>query len=210
MTEGMRNGHLALLACLSVLATSQLAVALVNWLVTLFATPHTLPRMDYSLAIPAQQRTLVVVPTLLTSVQNVGALVEALEVRFLANRDDNLHFGLLSDFLDAPEETTKTDNLLLQLAAAGIKQLNEKYPNAVGDSFFLFHRPRRWNPHDQVWMGYERKRGKLADAERHMLRGGDTGHFALIVGNINSLIDVSSTSLPWIPIPSFHAMPHSY
>jgi len=112
-TEGMRKGHLALLACLSMLATSQLAVALVNWLVTLFATPQPLPRMDYSLAIPTQQRILVVVPTLLTSAQNIEELIKALEVRFLANRDDSLHFGLLTDFLDAPEETTKADSPLL-------------------------------------------------------------------------------------------------
>ena len=187
--EGMRNGHLALLACLSVLAASQLAVALANWLVTLFATPHTLPRMDYSIEIPAQQRTLVVVPTLLTSTQNIEELIEALEVRFLANRDDSLHFGLLTDFLDAPEETSKADKPLVQLAVAGINQLNEKYPKAVGDTFFLFHRPRLWNPHDQVWMGYERKRGKLADLNA-LLLGGDTKHFSLIVGNVKILTDV--------------------
>ncbi len=188
-SEGMRNGHLALLICLSFIAASQLSVAMVNWLVTLFAIPYTLPRMDFSLAIPAQQRTLVVVPTLLTSAHNIEDLIEALEVRFLANRDDNLHFGLLTDFLDAPEETTNADNLLLQLAAAGIKQLNEKYPNAVGDSFFLFHRPRLWNPHDRIWMGYERKRGKLADLNA-LLRSGEAKHFSLIVGDINNLTDI--------------------
>ena len=188
-TEGMRNGHLALLVCLSVIAASQLAVALVNWQVTLFATPHTLPRMDYSLAIPAQQRTLVVVPTMLANAQAIEELIEALEVRFLANRDDSLHFGLLTDFLDASEELTKGDNPLLQLAAASIKQLNEKYPNAASDSFFLFHRPRLWNPHDQVWMGYERKRGKLADLNS-LLRGGDAKYFSLIVGNIKILTEI--------------------
>ena len=188
-TEGMRNGHLALLVCLSVIAASQLAVALVNWLVTLFATPQPLPRMDYSMAIPAQQRTLVVVPTMLANAQAIEELIEALEVRFLANRDDSLHFGLLTDFLDAPEETTNADSPLLHLASAGIKQLNEKYPNAVGDSFFLFHRPRQWNPHDQVWMGYERKRGKLADLNA-ILRDGEAKHFSLIVGDIKILTDI--------------------
>lgn len=188
-TEGLRNAQLAVLIGLSVLATSQLAITLVNWLVTLFATPHTLPRMDFSLEIPEQYRTLVVVPTLLSSVQNIEELIEALEVRFLANRDDNLHFGLLTDFNDALEESTTHDNPLLQLLSAGIQQLNEKYPKAVGDSFFLFHRPRRWNPHDRVWMGYERKRGKLA-ALNALLRGGNTDSFALIVGNVKVLSDV--------------------
>ena len=85
-------------------AASQLAVALVNWLVTLLVTPHMLPRMDFSEGIPPECRTLVVVPTMLTSAGNVEELVEALEVRFLANRDENLHFGLLTDFRDAGEE----------------------------------------------------------------------------------------------------------
>ena len=38
---------------------------------------------------------------MLTSAQNIEELIEALEVRFLANRDANLHFGLLTDFRDA-------------------------------------------------------------------------------------------------------------
>ena len=153
------------------LGTSHLAVALVNWLATLLATPWPLPRMDLSGGIPPEARTLVVTPTMLTSAQNIEDLVEALEVRFLANRDDHLHFGLLTDFRDAPEETLPEDAALVQLAAQQIEALNEKYPRDRGDTFFLFHRPRRWNPQEQIWMGYERKRGKLADLNA-LLRGG--------------------------------------
>ena len=71
--------------------------------------------------------------------------------------------------LDA--ETLPEDGPLLQLAREGIEQLNAKYPGTNGDTFFLFHRPRRWNPQEAVWMGYERKRGKLADLNA-LLRGG--------------------------------------
>src|SRR5208337_2170714 len=95
--------------------------------------------------IPPEHRALVVVPTFLVSAQNVEDLIEALEVRFLANRDDNLHFGLLTDFRDARAETLPEDEPLLRLARNGIEQLNAKYPGAKGDSFYLFHRPRRWN-----------------------------------------------------------------
>ena len=98
---GLQGWALGLIGILSLLCASQLAVALVNWLATLLATPHPLPRMDFSKGIPPESRTLVVVPTMLTSAQNIEDLVEALEVRFLANRDDNLHFGLLTDFRDA-------------------------------------------------------------------------------------------------------------
>jgi cyclic beta-1,2-glucan synthetase len=161
---------LSILAVLAVLGTSQLAVALMNWLASLLATPHPLPRMDCIHGIPAEARTLVVTPTMLGSARGVEALLESLEVRFLANRDVHLHFGLLTDLRDAPSETLPGDQALIDLAARGVAALNAKYPRASGDSFFLFHRPRRWNPRAGVWMGYERKRGKLMDLNA-LLRG---------------------------------------
>jgi hypothetical protein len=172
---------LALVGLLALLCTSQLAVALVNWLATVLVTPHALPRMDFSEGIPQESRALVVVPTMLSSVENIEELIEALEVRFLANRDDHLHFSLLTDFRDAHEETLPEDEPLLRLAQKRIEELNEKYSEATRDAFFLFHRPRRWNPGERVWMGYERKRGKLEELNR-LLRGGSRDRFSLIVG----------------------------
>ncbi len=172
---------LALVGFLSLLCTSQLAVALVNWLATVLVTPHALPRMDFSKGIPQESRTLVVVPTMLSSVDNIEELIEALEVRFLANRDEHLSFGLLTDFRDANEETLPEDELLLKLAQKGIEELNGKYRETARDAFFLFHRPRRWNAGERVWMGYERKRGKLADLNA-LLRGGSRDRFSLVVG----------------------------
>jgi cyclic beta-1,2-glucan synthetase len=187
--QGLADWALPPLALLALLASSQLAVALVNWLVTLLASPHPLPRMDFSKGIPSTLRTLVVVPTLLISPRGIANLIEALEVRFLANRDGNLHFGLLTDFRDAAEETLAEDATLLHLAQEGIEALNERYADAGNDRFFLFHRPRRWNPHDRIWMGYERKRGKLADLNA-LLREGDASGFSLVVGAIAVLTGV--------------------
>ena len=178
-----------LTAILVVLCTSHLALALVNWVATLLATPHLLPRMDYSGGIPSQSRTLVVVPTMLTSAQNIEDLVEALEVRFLANRDAKLHFGLLTDFRDAHEETLPEDEPLLRLAQQRIEGLNQKYQSANSDTFFLFHRPRRWNPQERLWMGYERKRGKLAELNS-LLRGGPEVRFSLVIGKTVVLSNV--------------------
>ncbi len=172
---------LALVGLLSLLCTSQLAVALVNWLATVLVMPHALPRMDFSKGIPTESSALVVVPTMLSSVEHIEALIEALEVRFLANRDEHLYFGLLTDFRDANEETLPEDELLLRLAQKGIEELNGKYREAARDAFFLFHRPRRWNAGERVWMGYERKRGKLADLNA-LLRGDSRDRFSLIVG----------------------------
>ncbi len=183
---GLQGWGLALLGALVVLCASHLAVAIVNWLATLLATPHLLPRMDFSTGIPPESRTLAVVPAMLLSAPQVEELVEALEVRFLANRDDHLYFGLLTDFRDASAETTPEDEPLLHLAQQRIQELNEKYRGARSDVFFLFHRPRRWNPGERLWMGYERKRGKLADLNS-LLLGGATDRFSLVVGETAGL-----------------------
>jgi len=186
---GLHYWQFALISVLSLLGGSHLGVALANWLATLLVTPHPLPRMDFSKGIPPESRTLVVIPTMLTSAQNLEDLVEALEVRFLANRDQNLNFGLLTDFLDAQEETIPEDEPLLRFARKRIEELNEKYRSAQAAPFFLFHRPRRWNPREQIWMGYERKRGKLADLNS-LLRGGSQDHFSAVVGEIAVLSNV--------------------
>ncbi len=190
---GLHGWILMLIAILVVLCTSHLAIALVNWAATLLATPRPLPRLDFSRGIPPDCRTLVVVPTMLISAQNTEDLIEALEVRFLANRDEHLQFGLLTDFQDAREETLTEDETLLLLARNRIEELNEKYRSADSgprsDAFFLFHRARRWNPQERLWMGYERKRGKLAELNS-LLRGGGRDGFSLIVGATEVLSNV--------------------
>lgn len=190
---GILGWDLALIGLLLLLCMSHPAVALVNWLATLTAAPHLLPRMDFSKGIPPESRTLVVIPTMLTSVQNVEALVEGLEVRFLANRDENLRFALATDFLDASEETIPEDEPLLRLARERIEGLNKKYADSKSDTFFLFHRPRRWNAREKLWMGYERKRGKLTDLNSLLLGGayGSAGDcFSLVVGHTDILSNV--------------------
>ncbi|MEI6413094.1 MAG: glucoamylase family protein [Pseudomonadota bacterium] len=178
-----------LLAIPVMIGTSHLAVGLVNWLATLLATPYRLPRMDFSAGIPSESRTLVVTPTLLTSAASIESLIEALEIRFLANRNDSLHFGLLTDFCDAQQETLPEDEVLVDLAARHIESLNKKYSRILGDTFFLFHRPRRWNPQEHCWMGYERKRGKLSDLNA-LLRGSATEGFSRIIGDTTLLLNV--------------------
>lgn len=170
----------------AVILASQLALSLLNWLFTLTITPRPLPRLDYSQGIPADARTMVVIPSMLSSEQDLDELVEALEVRFLANRDPNLHFALLTDFTDAISETRPEDEALLQTAQQRIDALNEKYANTGIDRFFLFHRARQWNATEQCWMGHERKRGKLAELN-HLLRGRGWERYALIVGNLATL-----------------------
>jgi cyclic beta-1,2-glucan synthetase len=183
---GISGWMLGLLALLAFLCTSQLAVALVNWFVTIFVRPSQLPRLDFSEGIPPAHATLAVVPTMLASVPGIENLLEALEVRYLANSDHNVYFALLTDFRDAAAEHQTADDELLQHASEGIQALNQKYQRDRPCIFFLFQRPRSWNARDKIWMGYERKRGKLADLN-HALRGGSLECFSRIVGDLSTL-----------------------
>ncbi len=161
--RGVTVGLLALLALPVLLCAAHLGVGVANWLTTLFVKPRPLPRMDFSDGIPAKHHTIVVIPTILSGAEQVGELVEGLEIRYLANRDDHLDFALLTDLKDAPQEVMPEDEELVRLAREGVEQLNQKYEGHRSDIFFLFHRTRRWNPQEGLWMGYERKRGKLGD-----------------------------------------------
>jgi len=180
--DGLRGWKIILLGVICIISTSQLSLTLINWLVTLFARPHLLPRLDFSKGIPQQYRSLIAVPTMLTGIKEIEDLVEALEVSFLANRDENLHYALLTDFKDAVTETLPEDEYLLQSAKNKIIELNRKYDRIKNDTFFFFHRPRKWNAKEKKWMGYERKRGKLA-ALNALLRDKDKESFSLIVAD---------------------------
>ena len=163
---------LAIVALLAVLPASDLAVALLNRMVTRILGPDHLPRCDFEEGVPTDLRTLVVVPMLLTSEADVEALVSGLEVHYLGNREGDLRFALLSDWLDAPTEQMPGDEELLASAIAGIEQLNDRHGEAEGGGarFLLLHRPRLWNEAERCWMGWERKRGKLHELNA-LLRG---------------------------------------
>jgi hypothetical protein len=183
---GWHDGRAWLLLLLVLIGASQMAVALVNLLANVLVAPRLLPRLDYSKGIPASARTMVVVPTLLTSPQSVSELLEGLEVRYLGNRDPNLLFALLTDGRDAAEPTQPDDAELLRLVREGIQALNARYSQEDVTVFHLFHRPRVWNPHERLWMGYERKRGKLEQFNA-LLRGGPREPFAEIIGDVAAL-----------------------
>jgi cyclic beta-1,2-glucan synthetase len=179
--DGASLVWLLVLGVVMALFSSQIAVHIVNLAATLLVKPRSLARLDFSKGIPSASRTLVVVPAIIANADDVEALIEALEVRFLGNRDNNLHFGLLTDFNDADHEHMPEDAALVSLAEQGIQALNQQYKRDDNDIFFLFHRPRQWNPTEQVWMGAERKRGKLSDLNNLLRENIQTG-FSLIVG----------------------------
>jgi len=169
---GLSRTGLIVLGVLALVPASDLAVALLNRWVTIIVTPSLLPRFEWPGGIPEECRTLVAIPALLTGPADVEELVERLEVHYLANPDGDIRFALLSDWADAPTEHAPGDDAILAAVQDGIARLNERYGAASGGGhrFLVFHRPRLWNQREGVWMGWERKRGKLHELNR-LLRG---------------------------------------
>ena len=175
---------------LGLLLANDIAVNVVNQLVTAFLPPRPLPKLDlHEHGVPPEFRTAVVIPTLFGSVDAVVEALENLEVQFLANREAHLHFAVLSDFTDSPAENLEGDAAIVAAAVEGVKALNARYAGGRDDAFYLFHRPRRWNPHEGVWMGWERKRGKLAEFNRFVL-GNGADAFSVIVGDTEPIKQV--------------------
>ncbi|HTA22943.1 MAG TPA: glucoamylase family protein [Terriglobales bacterium] len=201
VTDPHSSLGLILLATLALLLpSSQSAVQIMNYLATLFVPADILPKLEYFDGIPADCVTLVCIPTVLFSEKQVQKLVEDLEVRFLGNQDPNLHFALLTDLPDSPVEP-REDSSLVDLCADLIRRLNEKYSESKMGSFLLLHRRRIYNPREELWMGWERKRGKLMDL--NSLLCGQHDSFPIKAGNLSILPRVrfaitldSDTELP--------------
>ncbi|MCB0110171.1 MAG: hypothetical protein KDE53_29830, partial [Caldilineaceae bacterium] len=202
--EATRGGPwmLVLVTLLVLVPASTVALNVLNTLFTRILPPHVLPKLDFSEGVPAEARTMVVVPALLSQQQDVDSLCSQLELHYLrcadrrvvttqsANQDEILPnpitFALLTDYGDAPEEEMPEDHALIEAATAAITALNEKY---VERPFYLFHRHRLWNESEGVWMGWERKRGKLQELNR-LLRGADDTSYSVQVGEHATLSTV--------------------
>jgi len=179
--------ELLLAFVVGVLPVSAVAVHLVNWTVTHALTPRRLPAMDYEEGIPDESRTIVLMPCMLTDAEEVASLLRRLERHHLGNPDPNLSFALLSDLADAPRQVMPGDDELIQRATEGVRHLNRRYGADAGPSFYLFHRERQWNPAEGYWMGWERKRGKLADIDRLLLGEREEIHFLVQEGDLDRL-----------------------
>lgn len=166
----------------------ELSVSLINRFFVFILPPRLLPRMKYKEGIPDSSRTMVVVPTLVTSAADVNRQLEELEITAMANSDPGLQFVLFSDFVDADQESKEEDAEILAAAENRINQLNQKYSSRYGDRFFLLHRKREWNPTENSWMGWERKRGKLEQFNALLVNPDEAPSFEYIYGNIRDSI----------------------
>jgi cyclic beta-1,2-glucan synthetase len=179
---GLPLGSLVLLGMLGAFPAGAFAVGLIDRRITRTLPASLLPAVALRDGVPAESRTLVVVPTMLTSPEEIEELLGRLEVHFLGNDDGEVYFAAATDWLDSETEHLDNDESLLEAAKAGVRDLNALH----GDRFLLFHRDRRFNPAEGVWMGWERKRGKLEELNR-LLRGATDTSYTTVEGRLPGL-----------------------
>jgi cellobiose phosphorylase len=198
---GWRGWQLVLLTLLTIVPASELTIQILQRVISRLIPPRRLPRLELR-TVPAEDRTMVIVPTILDSVARVHDLLAHLEVQALGNLDPHIHFAILSDFRDATTETLPQDAAILEAARAGVDRLNREHGDGRDDRFFLCHRRRQWNAREGLWMGWERKRGKIEELNR-LLRGATDTSVVVHVGDAAILRGVrycitldSDTALP--------------
>lgn len=166
---------IAFVLLLAVAPLSDLALNVTNRLSAWVFPPRILPKLDYLQPVSEAHRTLVVVPALMSSVGAVRHVLDNLEVAYLANRDEQIAFGLLGDLKGGAREHEPGDGAIVEAAVAGITSLNDRYEAEHGRRpFVLFVRGRTFNPAEETWMGWERKRGALAELNRALRGASDT------------------------------------
>jgi len=168
---GFHGAWLSLLGALGAIPAIDAAIALVNRGMTWGFGATLLPALALRDGVPSHLRTLVAVPTLLTTREVIEEQIKRLEIHYLASPGRGLHFAMISDWVDAITEHVEGDAALLAAAAEGIARLNQRHGTVPGgDRFLLLHRRRVWNEGEGRWIGWERKRGKLHELNR-LLRG---------------------------------------
>jgi hypothetical protein len=196
-------GGLTVAFLMLLIPVTQGAVDLVNNTISSLFRPLPLPRLDLTDGIPVESSTMVVIPTLLLSEAQVREMVEDLEIRCLANPDPNLHFALLTDLPDSVARPRENDSdPIVDLAVRLIDDLNAAYQGQRKyGRFLLLHRHRIFNARQGVWMGWERKRGKLLDLNKLLV--GEFDAFPVKAGDTSVLRRVryiitldSDTQLP--------------
>ena len=155
-----------LVMALALFPASEAVIALIHRLISESLKPRHLPRLAFTKGIPPEHAVMVVIPGMLTSTASALALVNRLELHYLANPEPHAQFALLTDWADANTVDTATDAACLASATQGIRGLNARHPRTALDTntaprFILLHRARLYSPSEQTWIGWERKRGKL-------------------------------------------------
>jgi len=176
-------------ALLALIPMTVPVVSLINGFVVRLFHPNVLPKLELLHGVGDDKKTLIVIPCLLSSAEEINCLIDQIEKIYFANYEKNIYFGLLTDFVDSRDEITPSDQLMLEQISTGIENLNLKHDLGNQGLFYLLHRPRQYNQQEKIWMGWERKRGKLEELNR-LICGSEKTSFSHIVGQLNILKNI--------------------
>lgn len=165
---------------------SEIIFSIVNWTLNNLMEPDYIPKLEFKNGIPEESSTVVVIPTLINNKKRVNELMDEMEVYYLANKEKNIYFALLSDFKDSNKKENKEDKGIIDEALKKVKLLNDKYSKEGENIFFFFSRYRKFNKKENLWMGWERKRGKLVEFNK-MIRGDKNTSYDVFSSDISPL-----------------------
>ncbi|MGL5352210.1 MAG: GH36-type glycosyl hydrolase domain-containing protein, partial [Clostridium sp.] len=165
---------------------SEITITIINWVTVKLKKPTHIPKVEYCRELAQNNKTIVVIPAIIGSKNRAKELLKQLEVYYLANKGDGIYFALLGDFKDSKSEETKLDEEINNEGLKFTRLLNDKYGDDLEDKFFFLNRKRLYNKKEKVFMGYERKRGKLMEF-MSLLKGSKETSYNVISSDIKAL-----------------------
>ena len=167
----IRNSILAsIVAFFSYIPITEIFLRIENYIMSKLKAPTVIPKIDYDNGIPDENKTFVVIPTILKSKEKVEEMFKKLEVYYLANKSENLYFALLGDCSEEKEEKKEFDNEVILAGIEICNKLNEKYKADKFKRFHFLYRKRVWNNSEKSYIGWERKRGLLCTFNLYIKR----------------------------------------
>lgn len=157
---------------------------LVNSFACKFIRPKQFCRIDFSKGLPDDCKTVILIPTLLNSVQNIKTLVDRMESNYIANRSENVSVVLLGDYAQSDSCNCIDDEKIKSVTCEYVQKLNEKYGKRI---FYYLQRKRVYNPSQKAYMGWERKRGAVIEFNRFVVNGNKDG-FCYVCDGAENLV----------------------
>ncbi|MBI6873201.1 GH36-type glycosyl hydrolase domain-containing protein [Clostridium aciditolerans] len=178
-----------LITLVAIIPCSEIIISIFNYSISKLVEPRFIPKIEYTNEIPKEFSSIVVIPTLLNNESRVKSLIKDMEVYYLANKEKNLYFALLGDFKDSKSEEEENDRNIIDTTLNLVKELNQKYSENGGDIFYFFSRYRQYNSKEGIWIGWERKRGKLVEFN-NLIRGNQNTSYNVVSGDVKNLYGV--------------------
>lgn len=148
---------------------SEIIIQLIQYILSKLVKPKLIPKIDFLNGIDEENKTIVVIPTILKDRQKVKELMRKLEVFYIANKSENLYFALLGDCSQSNQKEEKFDSEVIDEGIYQARFLNKKYGKEENPIFFFIYRNRIWNSKENSYLGWERKRGLLNEFNEYIL-----------------------------------------